>query len=327
MSSYQRLYDRLATESLDLITEDVRRFRDTVTAQAAALPRDVRVKFTALEGTVPFLGTYYDTLLPTLRRISQRSSKKSLRETLAYTYEMTADEAQLFTDTFRNNRTDRLMRQFIEAASLSSSERHIALQLLNGRSAAEQTDLIERYMAFTTYQATAARGHVSFVDATATRRAQRQARKRVAREQTTYGDSLKQHRENVTYRMTQLSAIYDGLLEEIIQHDLDPAMLATLAETYMRRTKTLRKPSAKLALLAKLVTPLTEKIVDQQASQLDAISVSTAIMNICSRVTALSDIQRAHLERATDEFRTLAIDYARIRSQKKSVTGDKLLVI
>lgn len=327
MSKSSLLRRQLATESLDLATINVEQFRDTATNRVSALDKSTREKLIQLEKSGDFIDQLYDNLLPTLRQITTRSNKRTLHATIADAFLLDEDEARSFTESFRDRRTSRMIESFIDSSKLSSSQKKQVLSLLGNLTATEQTALVEQFLADEAYRSTAELASISFVDPTTPRRSRRAANKRIAREQQTYSDSLKQHRENVAYRMTQLSHIYDGLLEDIIEVQLEPDALVSIANTYNRRTRNLRKQSAKLAVLTKLITPLAEPSIDQQTNQADAIDQYAHIAKICSRVAELSEAQRQYLPERTEEFHTLALDYSRIRSKKTTAANDKLLVI
>lgn len=316
----RHLFER---ESLDLVTGDIEAFRAQVSTASGAISQATRSDFDKLDAAT--IDDIYNSLLPTLRHIHTGSAKKSLRLALADTYELSDDESAIMTDALRDNRVHRLLANY--AAALPRDTQQTIMHLFENKTAPEQTALIEQYFAFQAYNHTASRAFVSYVDPYDSRRTQRKVRARINREQQTYGESLKQHRENVAYRLRQLSGIYNGLIEEIIEANLDPEALLALATNYDRKTRTTQKQSAKLTTLAQLISPLINRTIDKQPDQQAAIDTAAHAQHVASRVIALSDVQRAHLAEAVDEYRTLALDYSRIRSQKKSVASEKLLVI
>ena len=327
MSKSQTKRTEFSRESLDLITSDVEQFRETVARYAAELPRALRIHLEAIDANSSLLNDFYDTLLPTLRRMHTRSGKKSLRATLTDTYELTEDESALVTDVFRDHRAHRLMTNYLDCKKAAKDTRRHLLAVFDKKTAPEQAALIEQYFAYRTYAATAQRGLVTYVDSQTSRRTQRKARRQIAREQRTYGESFKQHRENVAYRLAQLTKIYDELLEEIVASDIKPELLLAVATAYDRRARAIKKQSAKLALLTRLVAPHIERTIDATADQHAAISRSAQALHVASRVQSLSDTQRAHLVAAVDEYRSLALDYARIQSKHSSTKAEKLLAI
>lgn len=327
-----QLHQNIATESLDLATSDDRLFRERATEIAATIPRSTRAKFTQLQqatASPAIIDTIYDELLPRLRRIHTSSSKKTLRTTLSQTYELTSDESTMVAEALRDKRIHTIFSQYFSEAfaHLKTSDRKTAAKLTNELFAdkviPEMTEMIQQYKALIGYDATARRVHISYLDPQLSKRAQRKARKQIKLEERTYGVSLKEHRENTAYRLTQLSALYDGLLEEITALHLDPYELLTAANNLQKSTI---KRQDKLGRLISLSLPLMQKT--RKSSLVDSADHMAKIAKIIVRVGERSDVQRDLLPERLEEYRTLALDYSRIRSKKHPSTNiEKMLVI
>lgn len=325
-TSYKSRYD-LRNQAIDELLADIEMFREHVTAICAAFGPAERKAVSRLED-MSLLDKFHDDLLPTLRRMASRAKSSQLRKIVGESYILHDDEVSLVTDALLEKRTANLIREFIDTTVQSQPSdrvgkiRDSARFLLSQKTAAELTNLYTTYIEYEIYTSVARHCLITFIDPHTSSRSQRQAKKRIKREQIFYAESFKDRRWNVEYQTEQLSRLYDGLIDVIATHNWDVRTLMAIREKYDgslapsgKRTRidpewALHFTEATLPFTSSSAKKRLRK--DESSLQL-AIAARHEIETHLAHLLNLSPTQVSHLPALTEEFVRLSTERSRYR--------------
>lgn len=330
-TSYERMYT-LRNQAIDELLTDIELFREHVSLICAELRPEDRTSITritdAYNNTPTLLDTIHDSLLPTLRRMSTKAHSKQLHAVIGESFLLEDDEATLITSGLLEKRTAHLLHNFIEDSvrELPSDRimtvRDSAMKLLGGKTAGELAALYAAYAEYTAYTSVAAHCNVSYIDPHASRRVKRASAKQIEREQATYAETLKNRRWNISYRINQISKIYDRLPDVIVAEGWSLKELSVIREAYDKPTpKGLSRAQKNMQQSQSFLKATEQFVADETAKRLrkDELSLRVAIdtrqeiEHHLAHLMNLTPIQFSHLPQLTREFKHLLAEQQRIQ--------------
>lgn len=334
LSSHQRRYT-LRNQAIDELIVDRDAFRESVSVACGDFSRKHRKLVEQIHTATPtgfnLLDQLHDTLLPTLRRMTTRANSKQLRETISDSFLLESDQVALIASDLLEKRINSLINDFLNesTAALPKKQamtvREHAQHLIGGKSAAELADLYTDYLTYEVYTSVARDCLVSFVDPRTNRRARKAAAKRILREQATYSETLRQHRQNASYRIEQISRVYDRLPDAITANEWNMKKLLAMRKSYDAATEQQAGPIAKqperveafLAATADFVSTEVAKHIpgDKQTLQ-SAIDARQETDHHLAHLFDLSPIQLEYLPAWVNEFQSLLRSQQRLQKRR-----------
>lgn len=334
MTSYEKRYI-LRNRAIDEFLTDPDAFRDTVTLACGDFVPDDRRTISRIKAAMPhdmkLFDMFHDTLLSTLQRMTSKTKNRQLHTIISDSYLLDTDEVALVTTSLLEKRVANLINEFIEQTSqqLPSDKimtvRDNAHRLLDSKTASELDELYSAYITYEAYTDVAQHCLISYVDPYSSRHEQRAAAAHITREQATYSESLKQRRHNISYRITQISHIYDGLVEAAIANGWTAKQLTAIRESYNPAdtpgTVRLKKNPA----IIESFIEATRDVVARETTQrlrTDELSLRVAISEYqmveahMAHLLNLTPVQFAHLPAILEEYRSLLTEQTKVKKRR-----------